>query len=82
MKNKLIISICCVFLNSCVVNISDNSKASEEKKEKKLDENTVFEECKNGNKTACELDDWIQKNKADKNKRILEESGIHDRGKK
>lgn len=82
MKKKLIISICCVFLGSCVVNISDSSKANEEKKEKKLDEKIVSEECNNGNKTACELDEWIQKNKSDKNKKVLEESGIRDRGKK
>ncbi|WGL59865.1 hypothetical protein QEJ31_15140 [Pigmentibacter sp. JX0631] len=82
MKIKLIISMCCVFLSSCVVNISDSSKVSEEKKEKKLDEKTVSDECDNGNKTACELDEWIQKNKADKNKKVLEESGIRDRGKK
>ncbi|MGY3804562.1 hypothetical protein ACWNT8_10895 [Pigmentibacter ruber] len=65
-----------------MVNISDSSKTNEEKKEKKLDEKIVSEECSNGNKTACELDEWIQKNKAETNKKVLEESGIRDRGKK
>lgn len=81
MKKIPIISIICSFLVSCNITLSDNSTATDNQPPQQLNEKVVIEECRKGNPKACELQEWLQKQKDKRNKKILEDSGVRDRSK-